>query len=199
MIDERNCAILILTGAFQRKQDFRKVGFFRMRILGIDPGYAIVGYGVIEFSGGRYYAVDHGAITTDADTPFPLRLQQIYNGLISVIIKNDPDEMSIERLYFQNNQKTAIDVAQARGVILLAAMNNNIPISEYTPLQVKTAVTGFGQAHKQQVMEMTRRLLKLESVPKPDDTADALAIAICHAQCSGTALRSLLNKRRTHL
>ena len=104
--------------------------------------------------------------------------------------------MAIERLYFQNNQKTAIDVAQARGVILLSAVNNNLPVSEYTPLQVKTAVTGYGQAHKAQVMEMTRRLLKLDALPKPDDTADALAIAICHAQCSGTALRSLLNKRR---
>ena len=168
-----------------------------MRILGIDPGYAIVGYGVIEFSGGRYYAVDYGAITTQADTPFPDRLQQIYNGLLSVIINTDPDEVSIERLYFQNNQKTAIAVAEARGVILLAAKNSNLPISEYTPLQVKTAVTGYGQAHKAQVMEMTRRLLKLEKVPKPDDTADALAIAICHAQSSGTLLRSLLNKRST--
>ena len=165
-----------------------------MRILGIDPGYAIVGYGVIEFSGGRYYALDYGAITTDADTPFPQRLQQIYNGLISVIIRNDPDALSIERLYFQNNQKTAIAVAEARGVILLAAQNSNLPISEYTPLQVKMAVTGYGQAHKPQVMEMTRRLLKLEKVPRPDDTADALAIAICHAHCSGTALRSLLNQ-----
>ena len=166
-----------------------------MRILGIDPGYAIVGYGVIEFSGGRYYPVDYGAVTTDADTAFPLRLQQIYNGILSAIIKNDPDEMAIEKLFFQNNQKTAIDVAQARGVILLAAQNSNIPISEYTPLQVKTAVTGYGQAHKPQVMEMTRRLLKLDKLPKPDDTADALAIAICHAQSSGTALRALLNRR----
>ncbi len=167
-----------------------------MRILGIDPGYAIVGYGVIEFSGGRYYAVDYGAITTDADTPFPIRLQQIYNGLISVIIKNDPDEMSIEKLYFQNNKTTAIAVAEARGVTLLAAQNNNLPIAEYTPLQIKQAVTGYGKAQKPQVMEMTRRLLKLEKVPKPDDTADALAIAICHAQCSGTTLRNLLNRRR---
>ena len=166
-----------------------------MKILGIDPGYAIVGYGVIEFSGGRYFAVDYGAITTDAATPFAKRLQQIYTELLSVIIRNDPDEMSIEKLYFQNNQKTAIAVAEARGVILLAAQNSNIPISEYTPLQVKTAVTGYGQAHKPQVMEMTRRLLKLDKVPKPDDTADALAIAICHAQCSGTRLRSLLNAR----
>lgn len=167
-----------------------------MRILGIDPGYAIVGYGVIEFSGGRYYAIDYGAIITEAEMPFPQRLQQIYNGLLSVIIRNDPDEMAIEKLYFQNNQKTAIAVAEARGVTLLAAQNSNLPIAEYTPLQVKTAVTGYGKAMKPQVMEMTRRLLKLDQVPKPDDTADALAIAICHAQCSGTRLRSLLNQRR---
>ena len=166
-----------------------------MRILGIDPGYAIVGYGVIEFSGSRYYAIDYGVITTTANTPFPQRLQEIYNGMVSIIIRSNPDALSIERLYFQNNQKTAIDVAQARGVILLSAQNNNLPISEYTPLQVKTAVTGYGQAHKQQVMEMTRRLLKLESVPKPDDTADALAIAICHVQTSGTKLRDMLNSR----
>lgn len=166
-----------------------------MKILGIDPGYAIIGYGVIEFSGGRYKPLDFGAITTDADTPFGLRLQQIYNGILSVIIKNDPDEMAIEKLYFQNNQKTAIPVAEARGVILLAAQNNNIPVSEYTPLQVKSAVTGYGQAHKPQVMEMTRRLLKLDKVPKPDDTADALAIAICHAQSSATNLKNLLNQR----
>ena len=165
-----------------------------MRILGIDPGYAIVGYGVIEFSGSRYYAIDYGVITTTANTPFPQRLQEIYNGMVSIIIRSNPDALSIERLYFQNNQKTAIDVAQARGVILLSAQNNNLPISEYTPLQVKTAVTGYGQ-HKQQVMEMTRRLLKLETIPKPDDAADALAIAICHAQCSGTRLRTLLNQR----
>lgn len=166
-----------------------------MKILGIDPGYAIVGYGVIEFSGSRYYAMDYGVITTTANTPFPQRLQEIYNGMVSIIIRSNPDALSIERLYFQNNQKTAIDVAQARGVILLSAQNNNLPISEYTPLQVKTAVTGYGQAHKQQVMEMTRRLLKLETIPKPDDAADALAIAICHAQCSGTRLRTLLNQR----
>ncbi len=168
-----------------------------MKILGIDPGYAIVGYGVIEYSAGRYYPVDFGAITTDADMPFPLRLQHIYNEMVSIIIRNDPDEMAIERLYFQNNQKTAIAVAEARGVILLAAQMNNILISEYTPLQVKLAVTGYGQAKKPQVMEMTRRLLKLESVPKPDDTADALAMAICHVQSSGTRLKNMINSRNT--
>ncbi len=170
-----------------------------MRVLGIDPGYAIVGYGVVEYQHGRYIAVDYGAITTDADMPYPQRLQHIYNEMVSIIIKHDPDEMAIERLYFQNNQKTAIDVAQARGVILLAAQMNNLSISEYTPLQVKSAVTGFGQAKKPQVMEMTRRLLKLEKVPKPDDTADALAMAICHAQCSGTKLRNMLNRKSTNI
>lgn len=170
-----------------------------MRILGIDPGYAIVGYGVIDYSGGKYQAVDYGAITTDANMPFPARLQYIYNELVALIIKNDPDEMAIERLYFQNNQKTAIAVAEARGVILLAAQMNNIPINEYTPLQVKSAVTGYGQAKKPQVMEMTRRLLKLEKVPRPDDTADALAMAICHAQSSGTRLRNMLNSQSTNI
>ena len=170
-----------------------------MRILGIDPGYAIVGYGVIDYSGGKYQAVDYGAITTDANMPFSARLQYIYNELVALIIKNDPDEMAIERLYFQNNQKTAIAVAEARGVILLAAQMNNIPINEYTPLQVKSAVTGYGQAKKPQVMEMTRRLLKLEKVPRPDDTADALAMAICHAQSSGTRLRNMLNTQSTNI
>ena len=166
-----------------------------MKILGIDPGYAIIGYGVIEFQRGRYHALDYGAVTTNADTPFGERLQQIYNGITAVIQNNAPDEMAIEKLYFQNNQKTAIPVAEARGVILLAAQNHHLPVSEYTPLQVKSAVTGYGQAHKPQVMEMTRRLLKLSEVPKPDDTADALAIAICHAQNSATNLKHLLNQR----
>ena len=168
-----------------------------MRILGIDPGYAIVGYGVIEYSGGKYFPIDYGAITTSPEIPFPQRLQQIYTRLTSVIIETDPDEMAIEKLYFQNNQKTAIPVAEARGVILLAAQMNNIRISEYTPLQVKSAVTGYGQAKKPQVMEMTRRLLKLSSIPRPDDTADALIMAICHAQSSGTRLRDLINSSTT--
>ncbi len=165
-----------------------------MKILGIDPGYAIIGYGVIEYGSGRYAAVDYGAITTEAETPFPKRLQEIYNDMISVIIRNEPDALSIEKLYFNTNKTTGIGVAEARGVIILAAQMNNIPIYEYTPLQVKNAVTGFGGAKKTQVMEMTRRLLKLQTVPKPDDTADALAIAICHAQTSGTRLRTLLNR-----
>lgn len=165
-----------------------------MKILGIDPGYAIVGYGVIEYGSGRYAAVDYGAITTDAETPFPQRLQEIYNDMISIIIRNEPDALSIEKLYFNTNKTTGIGVAEARGVIILAAQMSNIPIYEYTPLQVKNAVTGFGGAKKPQVMEMTRRLLKLQTIPKPDDTADALAIAICHAQTAGTRLRTIINQ-----
>ena len=160
-----------------------------MRILGIDPGYAIIGWGVLNYERGRFSPVAFGAVTTEAGTPFVERLQQIYTDLSLVLEKYAPDAMAIEKLYFQNNQKTAIEVAEARGVILLAAQNAGVPIFEYTPLQVKSAVTGYGQAEKPQVMEMTRRLLRLEKVPRPDDTADALAIAICHAQMGGTALK----------
>lgn len=160
-----------------------------MRILGIDPGYAIIGWGLLNYERGRFSTLDFGAVTTEAGTPFVQRLQQIYTDLSLILAKHQPQEMAIEKLYFQNNQKTAIEVAEARGVILLAAQNAGVPIYEYTPLQVKSAVTGFGQAQKAQVMEMTRRLLRLQQVPKPDDTADALAIAICHAQMGGTALK----------
>ena len=160
-----------------------------MKILGIDPGYAIIGWGVLQYERGRFAPVDFGAVTTAAGTPFVERLQQIYTDLSLILAKHQPDAMAIEKLYFQNNQKTAIEVAEARGVILLAAQNAGVPIYEYTPLQVKSAVTGYGQAQKPQVMEMTRRLLRLQQVPRPDDTADALAIAICHAQMGGTALK----------
>ena len=133
---------------------------------------------------------------TDAKLKFEDRLEIIYDKLNHIISVSKPDAMSIEKLFFQNNQKTAINVAEARGVILLAAKKASLPIYEYTPLQVKTAVTGYGQALKPQVMEMTRRLLKLEKVPKPDDTADALAIAICHAQAAGSNLRIQMIKNK---
>lgn len=164
-------------------------------VLGIDPGYAIVGYGVIDFKNNTYSPIFYGAITTNSSTLFSKRLEIIYNSVEQIIIKAKPDAMAIEKLYFQTNQKTAIDVAQARGVILLAAQKHNIPIFEYTPLQVKTTVTGYGKAKKQQVMDMTKRLLKLKDVPKPDDTADALAIAICHTQAAGSQLRQMMIKR----
>lgn len=165
-----------------------------MRILGIDPGYAIIGWGLLNYERGRFVPIDFGAVTTEAGTPFVERLQQIYTDLSLILAKYQPNAMAIEKLYFQNNQKTAIEVAEARGVILLAAQNAGVPIYEYTPLQVKSAVTGFGQAQKPQVMEMTRRLLRLQQVPKPDDTADALAIAICHAQMGGTVLKRQIMK-----
>lgn len=162
-----------------------------MIILGIDPGYAIVGYGVVEFKNGRYRSLEHGSIITEAGTDFNRRLEIIYNNVTAILAKYKPDCVSIEKLYFQNNQKTAIGVAEARGVVLLAAQQARIKIYEYTPLQVKSAVTGYGKAQKYQVQEMTRRLLCLKEVPKPDDTADALALAITHAQTTGSLLRYL--------
>lgn len=164
-------------------------------VLGIDPGYAIVGWGVIRFNGVNYAPLGFGAVTTDAGVNFNMRLEHIYDELDLIIKQAKPDAMAIEKLYFQNNQKTAINVAQARGVILLAAQKNNVPVFEYTPLQVKMAVTGYGQAKKPQIMEMTRRLLKLKEVPKPDDTADALAMAITHTQAAGTNLKAMIFKR----
>ncbi len=160
-----------------------------MLILGIDPGYAIIGWGVIRYERGRYIPVDFGAITTQAGLPFNRRLEIIYDELTALLTRYAPDAVAVEKLYFQTNAKTAIDVAQARGVTMLALQKQGVPVFEYTPLQVKSAVTGFGQAQKPQVMEMTKRLLRLKAVPKPDDTADALAIAICHAQYGGTALK----------
>lgn len=163
-----------------------------MVILGIDPGYAIIGWGIIRYERGHFLPVDFGAITTRAGTPFSERLMQIHTELSTILARYQPEVASIEKLYFQNNQKTAIEVAEARGVILLALQQAGLPFFEYTPLQVKSAVTGYGQAEKPQVMEMTRRLLRLKAVPKPDDTADALALAICHAQYGGTALKQSL-------
>ncbi|MGN0695129.1 MAG: crossover junction endodeoxyribonuclease RuvC [Oscillospiraceae bacterium] len=151
-----------------------------MRILGIDPGYAIVGYGFLDYDGYKFRPVTFGAITTDPGTEFALRLKTIYDDMNTVLSAYKPDVMSIEKLFFNTNITTGIDVAEARGVILLAAVNAGVPIYEYTPLQVKQSVVGYGRAEKQQVMEMTRKILGLAKTPKPDDTADALALAICH-------------------
>lgn len=163
-----------------------------MVILGIDPGYAIVGWGCVRYERGKFTPLAFGAVTTPAGMDFSLRLEYIYDQLTMLCQKYQPAAAAVERLYFQNNQKTAIDVAQARGVTLLALQKQHIPLFEYTPLQVKCAVTGYGHAEKPQVMEMTRRLLNLREVPRPDDTADALAIAICHGQTGGTALKRAL-------
>lgn len=162
-----------------------------MVVLGIDPGYAIVGWGVIEYSHSRFKVLGYGAITTEAQTPFPERLQIIYNDMCYLFTKYKPEVMSMEKLFYNSNQKTVIDVAQARGVITLAAQMNNKNIFEYTPLQVKQAVVGYGRAEKKQVQEMTRLMLGLAKIPKPDDTADALAMAICHGHCSGSIMGKL--------
>lgn len=163
-----------------------------MIILGIDPGFAIVGYGVIEYSGNKFKVLEYGAITTPAKTDIFERFKTIYDELCEIIERVKPDVMAIEELFFNSNQKTAINVAQARGIIVLGAMNSNVEIYEYTPLQVKQAVVGYGRADKAQVQQMVKMLLGLEKVPKPDDTADALAIAICHAHSSGGAMRKFL-------
>ncbi|MBE7055325.1 MAG: crossover junction endodeoxyribonuclease RuvC [Ruminococcaceae bacterium] len=151
-----------------------------MRILGIDPGIAIVGYGVIDKEGNRYKTVAYDAVTTRAHTPLEERLESVYNGINEIIKTYKPDAMSIEELFFNNNAKTALTVGQARGVIILAAVQNHLPVYEYTPLQVKQALTGYGRASKGQIQQMMKSMLGLAQIPKPDDVADALAIAVCH-------------------
>ncbi len=158
----------------------------RMTIIGIDPGYAIVGFGIIRYERNRFSVLDFGAVTTPAGLAFPDRLKSIFDDLCYLFDKYHPDAMAIEKLFFNTNKKTAVDVAQARGVILLAAEISGCQIFEYTPLQVKQSVVGYGRAEKKQVQEMTKQLLGLSAVPKPDDTADALAMAICHAHSSGS-------------
>lgn len=155
-----------------------------MVILGVDPGYALVGFGFVKYDPPRFVPIEYGSITTRSSDPFERRLEIIFKRMVELIDKRKPDAMAIERLYYTNNAKTVIGVAEARGVILLAAKLKGVPVFEYTPLQVKQAVTGYGQALKPQMQEMTRRLLCLREIPKPDDTADALAIAICHGQNS---------------
>ena len=159
-----------------------------IRIIGIDPGYAIVGYGLVDYAGNHFRTVDYGAVTTEAGLAFERRLEAVYDGLAAVLEQYRPDAMAVEKLFFTTNQKTAIDVAQARGVIQLCAIKHSVELFEYTPLQVKQSVTGYGKADKNQVQQMTKMLLGLESVPKPDDTADALAIAICHAHTAGSSI-----------
>ena len=162
-----------------------------MRILGIDPGYAIVGYGVLDYRSNHFGIVDFGAITTPAGMNFGRRLEIIYDEMQVLIEKTKPEAMAIEKLFYNTNAKTVIDVGQARGVLLLAAQKNHLPVYEYTPLQVKQSVVGYGRAEKKQVQEMTRLMLHLDKVPKPDDTADALAMAICHAHTSGSLMKRL--------
>ena len=160
-----------------------------MRILGIDPGIAIVGFGLIESNRGSVRMLQYGAVTTEAGLPLATRLVQIENDMTALIAQLKPDEIAIEELFFSKNITTGIAVAHGRGVILCTAERLGVPIYEYTPMQVKQAVAGYGLADKKQVMDMTKRLLKLKAVPKPDDAADALAIAICHARSATSLLR----------
>ena len=160
-----------------------------MRILGIDPGVAIVGFGVIDVDGGRQKMVQYGAINTEAGLPLATRLVQIGRDLEQLIELFKPDEIAIEELFFSKNITTGIAVAHGRGVILYTAERLQVPIYEYTPMQVKQAVVGYGLAEKKQIQDMVRRLLKLKAIPRPDDAADALAVAICHARSATSLLR----------
>ena len=165
-----------------------------MIILGIDPGLAIVGWGVIEYKNTRFRTIAYGSIQTPAGTSTETRLKQIYEGMQELIERYRPDEMAVEELFFNTNVTTGIRVAEARGVILLAAEQAGIKIQEYTPMQVKQAVVGYGKAEKKQVITMVTMLLSLKAPPKPDDTADALAIAICHAHSGASRLASYYNQ-----
>jgi len=151
-----------------------------MRILGIDPGTAIVGYAVVDYENGKYNPLDYGCIFTDKDEDMPIRLEKIYDGLENIIKLWKPEDMAIEDLFFFKNQKTVIKVGQARGVITLAGQKNKLNLYSYTPLQVKMGIASYGRADKKQIQEMVKLILKLDEIPKPDDAADALAIAITH-------------------
>ncbi len=163
-----------------------------MRIIGIDPGYAIMGYGILEVKGNRFIPIEYGSLTTPAKMPMEERLAILYNGLEQLIATYKPDEAAIEELFFNNNAKTALLVGQARGIALLACMRGGVKISEYTPLQIKQALVGYGRADKKQMQSMVKTMLGLREVPKPDDTADALAAAICHGHCISSRLNIFL-------
>lgn len=152
-----------------------------MKILGIDPGTATTGFGLIAKDGAKLKSLDYGVISTSKDKEMHSRLEVLYDDINSLIKQHKPEVIVVEKLFFTSNITTAMTVSQARGVVLLAASKNKVPIAEYTPLQVKMAVSGYGKATKKQVQEMVKRILKLDSTPKPDDAADALAIAICHS------------------
>ncbi len=166
-----------------------------MVILGIDPGLAIVGWGVIEYSGSKIKVLGYGAIETPAHTPTEDRLGLIFDGIRDLVKKYRPDQMAVEELFFNTNTTTAIRVAEARGVIIMCAHKMGVKIFEYTPLQVKQAVVGFGRAEKKQVITMVTMILGLQNPPKPDDTADALAIAVCHAHSGHSRLAEYYNQK----
>lgn len=155
-----------------------------LRILGIDPGFARLGYAVLDFDGRRFQICDFGCIETSPKTPFPERLVVIYDALNQILDQYSPEQVAIEQLFFARNTTTAIAVAEARGVAVLAGARRQLPVFQYTPVEVKSAVVGYGKADKQQVQNMTCQILGLRRIPQPDDAADALAIAICHGHSS---------------
>ncbi len=166
-----------------------------MIIMGIDPGLAIVGYGVIDYQTPRFRTLAYGAVTTPAHTEVGDRLVQIFDGVTELIERYHPADIAVEELFFTNNITTGISVAEARGVILLAARKKSVHVFEYTPMQVKQAVVGYGKAEKKQVQIMVKTLLNLETMPKLDDTADALAIAVCHAHTGCSRIRDFYNTK----
>ena len=166
-----------------------------MKILGIDPGYGITGFGLIEAQRSQFRLLNCGAITTPPNTDFSWRLEVIYNDMVELLRVAQPDAVAIEELFFGQNVTTGINVAQSRGVILLAIRQAGIPYFEYKPMQVKQSVVGYGNASKRQVQDMTKRLLRLDAMPKPDDAADAIAIALCHGR-SATSLLAQAQKKQ---
>lgn len=162
-----------------------------MRILGIDPGYATIGFGILEAERGSCRLLQYGTITTPPEMDFPQRLQVIFRDMICLLQQVKPDVMAIEELFWGHNVTTGIGVSHGRGVILLAAAENQIPICEYTPMQIKQAVVGYGNATKLQVMDMTKRILKMDKVARPDDAADAIAVALCHARSATSLLHGM--------
>ena len=166
-----------------------------MRILGIDPGHGITGFGLIESERGQNRLLQCGAITTPANTDFSWRLEMIYNDMVQLLQMAKPDAVAIEELFFGQNVTTGIGVAQARGVVLLAIRQAGVPVYSYKPMQVKQSLVGYGNATKHQMMDMTKRLLHLQDMPKPDDAADAIAIALCHARSSTSLLAQAQNKQ----
>ena len=155
-----------------------------MIILGVDPGVAITGFGIIDYTGNKLKVIEYGAVLTGSKVEFSCRLLKIYQELSMIISKFKPDVFAIEELFFNKNIKTALAVGHGRGVAILSAATQNLPVFEYTPLQVKQAVVGYGRAEKSQVQQMIKILLCLPEIPKPDDVADALAVAVCHAHSS---------------
>ena len=160
-----------------------------MRVLGIDPGFAITGYSIIDYIGNKFKLINSGAVLTEARQSFPLRLLKLNNDLENIIDTYKPDAISVEELFFNNNAKTAINVAQARGVILVVGCRKNVPTYEYTPLQIKQSVVGYGRADKIQVQKMVKTILGVDKLPKLDDTTDSMAAAICHAHSAKFAVK----------